>query len=118
LNLAVGSIVATLWYSERRLTLPPLDRSLRAVLQDLLARVDSASRAYEMAYVAFFAGAMVAISVTAWRRTGVGTWFAAAVVGTALAVLWARRSGRAYVSRMFGPYRSELANCLRDLDRP
>jgi hypothetical protein len=117
LNLAVGAIAATLWYSERRLTALPLDRSLHDVLEDLLVRIDAASRAYEVAYVGFFASAMVALAVTAWWRTGVGVWFTAAIVGGALAVLWARQSGHAYVRRMFGPYRSELAACLRDLDR-
>ena len=117
LNLAVGAIVATLWYSERRLTGLPLDRSLHEVLEDLLVRVDAASRAYEVAYVGFFASAMVAIAVTAWWRAGVGVWFTVVIVGGALAVLWARKSGHAYVGRMFGPYRSELADCLRELDR-
>ena len=116
LNLAVGAIVASLWYSERRLTALPLDRSLHDVLEDLLVRVDAASRAYEVAYVGFFASAMVAVAVTAWWQSGVGVWFMAAIVGGVLAVLWARQSGRAYVGRMFGPYRSELADCLRDLD--
>jgi hypothetical protein len=117
LNLAVGAIVATLWYSERRLTRLPLDRSLHDVLKDLLVRVDAASRAYEVAYVGFFASAMVAMAVTAWWRAGLGVWFGAALVGGGLAVLWARRSGHGYVDRMFGPYRSELADCLRELDR-
>lgn len=117
LNLAVGAIVATLWYSERRLTGLPLDRSLHDVLEDLLVRVDAASRAYEVAYVGFFASTMVAIAVTAWWQAGVGVWFVAAIVGGVLAVLWARQSGHAYVGWMFGPYRSELADCLRDLDR-
>jgi hypothetical protein len=117
LNLAVGAIVSTLWYSERRLTRLPLDRSLHDVLKDLLVRVDAASRAYEVAYVGFFASAMVAMAVTAWWRAGLGVWFGAALVGGGLAVLWARRSGHGYVDRMFGPYRSELADCLRELDR-
>ena len=117
LNLAVGAIVATLWYSERRLTSLPLNRSTHEVLEDLLVRVDGASRAYEVAYVGFVASAMLAIAVTAWWRAGMGVWFTAAIVGGALAVLWARRSGHAYVGRMFGAYRSELADCLRELDR-
>ena len=116
LNLAVGAVVATLWYSERRLTELPLDRSLREVLEDLLGRVDAASRTYEVAYVGFFASAMVAMAATAWWQIGLGVWFTAALIGGGLAVLWARRSGKAYVGRMFGPYRSELADCLRELD--
>jgi len=117
LNLAVGAIVATLWHSERRLTGLSLDRSLHEVLEDLLVRVDAASRTYEVAYVGFFASAMIAMAVTAWWQAGLGVWFTAALVGGGLAVLWARRSGHAYVGRMFGPYRSELADCLRELDR-
>ena len=116
LNVSVGAIVATLWYSERRLTRLPLDRSMHEVLEDLLVRVDAASRAYELAYIGFVASAMVLIGITTWRA-GVGVWFTAVVVAGALAILWARRSGRAYVDRMFGPYRSELADSLRQLDR-
>ena len=116
LNLAVGAIVATLWHAERRVTGLPLDRSMHEVLEDLLVRVDASSRAYEVAYVGFVAFAAVAIAVTAWWRTGLGVWFTGAIIGGALAVLWARRSGHAYVDRMFGPYRSELADCLQELD--
>ena len=117
LNLAVGAIVATLWYSERRVTGLPLDRSVHEVLEDLLVRVDAASRAYEVAYVGFFASAMVVIAVSAWWEAGAGVWFIAALVAGALGVLWARVSGRAYVDRMFGSFRSELADCLRELER-
>jgi hypothetical protein len=117
LNVAVGAVVATLWYSERRLMGLPLDRSLHEVLENQLARIDAASRAYEVAYVGFFAAAVIVLALTAWWRAGLGAWFTAALVGGGLAVMWARRSGHAYVGRMFGPYRSELADCLRDLDR-
>jgi multisubunit Na+/H+ antiporter MnhB subunit len=117
LNLAVGAIVATLWYSERRLASLPLDRSVRQVLNDLLIRVERASRAYEMAYVGFIACAMASIGVTAWWQTRSGVWLTLTILGGALAVLWARWSGRAYVNRMFGPSRAELADCLRELER-
>ena len=116
LNLSVGAIVATLWYSERRLTRLPLDRSMHQVLEELLVRVDAASRAYEVAYVGFFAAAMVLVGVTTWRA-GAGVWFVAVIIAGALVVLWARRSGRAYVDRMFGRYRAELTDSLRQLDR-
>jgi hypothetical protein len=95
LNLAVGVVVATLWYSERRLTGPPLDRSLHEVLENLLVRVDAASRAYEVAYVGFFAAAMIVLAVTAWWRAGLGIWFTVALLVGGLAVMWARRSGHA-----------------------
>jgi hypothetical protein len=117
LNLAVGAIIATLWYSERRLAGPPLDRSVRQVLNDLLIRIERASRAYEIAYVGFIACAMASIGVTAWWQTKSGVWLTLTILGGALAVLWARWSGRAYVNRMFGPYRAELADCLRELER-
>ena len=116
LNLSVGAIVATLWYSERRLTRLPLDRSMHQVLEELLVRVDAASRAYEVAYVGFFAAAMVLVGVTTWRA-GAGVWFIAVIIAGALVVLWARLSGRAYVDRMFGRYRAELTDSLRQLDR-
>jgi hypothetical protein len=117
LNLAVGGIVATLWWSERRLARAPLDRSVRQVLEDLLTRVESAGRAYEIAYVGFIACAIAAIGLTVWSQTESGLWLTSIVLGGALAIVWARRSGRAYVKRMFGPYRAELADCLRELDR-
>jgi hypothetical protein len=118
LNLAVSAIIATLWYSERRLAGPSLDRSVRQVLNDLLVRVEWASRAYEIAYVGFIACAMTSIVVTAWWQTRSGVGVTLTILGGALAVVWARRSGRAYVNRMFGPYRAELADCLRELERP
>ena len=113
LNLAVGALRPGHWAAFDRAA---AGRSYD-VLEDLLVRVDAARRAYEVAYVGFIASAMVAMVVTAWWQAGVGVWFTAAVVGGALAVIWARRSGHAYAGRMFGPYRSELADCLRQLDR-
>jgi hypothetical protein len=117
LNLAVGAIIATLWYSERRLTALPLDRSVRQVLTDLRSRVEMASRAYEIAYVGFILCAMASIAVITWRQTESGVWLTLTILGGALAVLWARWSGRAYVNQMFGPYRAELDDCLRELER-
>ena len=70
MNLAVGAIVATLWYSEWRLMRPPLDCSLHDVLENLVVRVDAASRAYGMAYVGFFASVMAVLPVTEWWRAG------------------------------------------------
>jgi hypothetical protein len=49
-------------------------------------------------------------------QAGFGVWFTLAIAVGALGILWARSSGHAYVDWMFGRYRSELANCLRDLD--
>jgi Flp pilus assembly protein TadB len=118
LCLAVAGIVATLWYSERRLTGLRLDRSVREVLEDMLNRVDWACRAYEMAYVGFIGCAAGAVVVIAWWQAWSGAWLTLAIVCGALAVLWARRSGRAYVDRMFGRYRSELSAWLEELDRP
>jgi hypothetical protein len=116
LNLAVGAIVATLWYSERRLSALPLDRSVRQVLHDLLGRVEGASRTYEMAYVGFITCAAALVGLTAWWQAGPGVWLMLAIVGGALAVGWARWSGRAYADRMFGRYRSDLVDCLRELE--
>jgi Flp pilus assembly protein TadB len=116
LTLAVGGIVATLWRSERRLRTLAFERSVHDVLEGLLVRVEAASRAYELAYVAFFGCVMVLMAVTAWLQAGFGVWFTLAIAVGALGILWARSSGHAYVDWMFGRYRSELANCLRDLD--
>jgi hypothetical protein len=118
LNLAVAVIIVTLWYSERRLMGSALDRSVHDVVEDLIARVDAASHAYQHAYVAFFVCAMGLISVTTWWQAGVGGWFMLALAASVLAFFWARSSGQAYVERLFGPYRFELADCLRQLEEP
>jgi hypothetical protein len=118
LTVAVGAILATLSYWERRLAGLALDRSVREVLGDLVRCVRSAGRAYEIAYVGFIAAAMVSIGVVVWERTGSAVWLALTLLGGALAVVWARSSGRAYVNRMFGRHRAELADCLRELERP
>src|SRR5687768_1211707 len=58
LSLAVSAIVATLGYSERQLTTPPLDGSVRQVFTELRRRVERAGRAYEIAFVGFIACAV------------------------------------------------------------
>jgi hypothetical protein len=118
LIVAVGAIIGTLWYSERRLTTQPLDRSTRQVLTDLVTRVDETGRAYEIAYTGFIACAIAAAGIMGWRQTSSLMWIIIAIPSLVIAVIWARRSGRAYVNRMFGPYRAELADCLRELEKP
>jgi len=50
-----------------------------------------------------------------WRH-GAGWPLAAAVAGSVLAVLWSHRSGNRYVDSMFRRYRTEVADCLRQLE--
>ena len=117
LNLAVGAIIATLWYAEKRLAGPPLHYSVRRVLADLLSRVAWAARAYEIAYVAFIGCAIALVCVAAWRQTSSLVWLTLTILAGAAALVWAFWSGRGYVDRMFGPYRAELADCLRELEK-
>ena len=116
LTVAVSAIVATLWYSERRLTATPLDGSLREVLTEFHRRVEQAGRAYEVAYVGFIACAVAVTAIAAWRQTHSIVWVLLAISVGGLAVVWAGRSGRVYVDRMFGPYRAELSECTRELE--
>jgi hypothetical protein len=116
LNLAVGAIIATLWYSQKRIADLPLHFSVHQVLVGLLSRVESASRAYQIAFVGFIGCAVVLINITTWRQTRSGVWLTLTVLAGAAALGWASRSGRTYVSQMFGPYRAELADCLREVE--
>lgn len=116
LTVLFVAIPVVLWQSERRLANVPLDRALRVVLVDLMERIDAASRAYLAAYVAMFVCAAGVAVVVAWSRSGLGIVFAGALAAGALAVAWGYASGRAYVRRMFHHDRSELTECLRQLD--
>lgn len=115
-GLMLGGIIVTLWRAERSIEDTPLDRSLRDALVDLALKVDAAGRAYVAAYVTVFVVAAVALVAHVLWRYGAGGLFGGALVLGAGAVMWARRSGRGYVERMFRRYRVDLAECLHELD--
>jgi hypothetical protein len=112
-----AGVIATLWMWERRLAAAPLDRPLRVVLDELIARIEGAGRAYLTAYVIVFVCAAVILAAVIWVKRGPDMWFAAALVVGVLGVAWSYRSGRSYVDRMFESYRTSLADCLQRLDR-
>lgn len=117
-GLLLGTVMATLWWAQRRIEDVALDRSVRDALVDLAARVDWAGRAYLAVYVALFvvtAGVLVGF---VWWRHGVSPQLAGAGTAGVLGVVWSHRSGRAYVERMFRRYQVELAECLRQLHEP
>jgi hypothetical protein len=110
-----GTLIATLWYAERRLAAAPRDLSLRDALYQLLAAIERTSHTYLVAFVAVFASASVLIAGLFWWRNGIDRRLAFALVAGALAIAWAYWSGRDYVRRIFGPYRAALTECLREL---
>jgi uncharacterized protein YneF (UPF0154 family) len=112
----IGGVMVTLRWAERRLEDAPLDRSLRDALTDIGSKLDAACRAYVAAYVVFFVVSSLILLGVIWWRNGVGSLFAGSLVIAALAVVWAYRSGRGYVERMFRRYRVDLSECLRQLD--
>jgi len=114
--IMLGAMMATLWFSERRLAMTPLDSNLHDVLRDLLAGIDVASRAYLAAYVVLFIAGTVIVALLVWWKNGVDWPFVAITIGGAMAIVWSYWSGRVYVDRMFGPYRSALTECLRELN--
>jgi amino acid transporter len=114
--VVLGSIIMVLWLAERRLAAMSVDGSLRDVLIELIARIDWASRAYHAAYVLVFIGSGIVIAIVIWRRQGVGPMLGATLLAASVAVMWAYASGRAYVQRMFRQTRTDLGDCLRDLD--
>ncbi len=112
----LGGLMLTLWFFERALRRAPLDGNLRDVLTALLAGVEAASHAYLLAYVLVFVCGVTVISATIGWRSGFGARFAASLAVGMIAIAWSFWSGRAYVERMFGRYRTALADCLRELN--
>ena len=115
ITVFLAGIPLTLWFEERRLAQIPLSQPLRDVLTAFIARLDAAGRAYLRAYVAVVGAGGAAGAVMIGHRAGfwAGVLAALALVG---GVAWAYQSGAAYVSRVFGRERDELADCLRRLD--
>lgn len=112
----LGIVLLTLFYEERRLTRAPMGGSLKESLRGLLAMLDSTARAYLAAYmVVMVAGLGMLVGVAIWK-TGVGFFSMVVLAACAAGVVWAYRSGHAYLRRMFGNYRRELVACLRELE--
>ena len=112
----LGGVIVTLWRAERRIAEAPLDGSVEEALTRLLSELDAAGRAYVAVYVGLFVVAGASLTGAVWWRDGVGPLFAGALAGTVLAVVWSRRSGRRYVERMFRRHRTELVDCLRQIE--
>ena len=112
----IGGIVVTLLRSERAMARAPLDRSLRDVLSDLLARIDVAARRYHLAYVAVFVAIVPVCIALVYARQGTGPWLAVSLLAGAGAIAWSYYSGRAYVRHKLQRWRQHLAQCLRELE--
>lgn len=113
----VGPILGVLAYKEYRLrTLPPSD-SLRQSLAALVAAIDSTSRFYLATYMICVVAGVGLVQGLLVRRHG-PTWIPAlALVAGGAFVVWAYRSGRAYARRIFRHDRTELTNCLKELEQ-
>lgn len=112
----LGIVLLTLLYEERRLSRAPMAGSLKESLQGLLAMLDSTARAYLVAYmVVMVAGLGALFGVAVWK-IGVGFISAMVLIACAAGVVWAYGSGQAYLRRMFGNYRRELMESLRELE--
>jgi hypothetical protein len=114
----LGAVMVALWWAERRIQDAPVDASVREALGRLASEVDAAGRIYVAVYVAVFVGSAAVLTTLVWLRQGAGWQLAAAVAGSALAILWSRQSGNRYVEGMFRRHRAELADCLRQLEGP
>lgn len=109
-------VFVTLLYKERQMSRAPMAGSLKESLGGLLAMLDSTSRAYLAAYMALIVAALVMMAgVAIWK---LGARFLTLVVLSACVAgaLWAFRSGQAYLEGMFGKYRRELTECLKEIE--
>lgn len=112
----LGMVILTLLHKERQLSRAPMGGSLKEVLRGLLAMLDSTARAYLAAYMVLMVTALgMLVGVAIWKF-GAGILSLAVLVGCAAGVVWAYRSGQAYVRRMFEKYRRELEECLQELE--
>ena len=111
-----GMVFFTLLFKERQLSRAPMAGSLKEALGELLAMVDSTARAYLAAYMALMVTALAMLVGVAVWKIGVGFFSLLVLVACAAGVMWAYRSGQAYVRRMFGKYRRELRECLKEVE--
>ena len=113
---ALAPIIGALAYKEYRLRTLPLEGSLRQSLAALAAAIDSTSRFYMATYmICVTAGVASVEGFLVWRYGASWIPFAGLIAGAAFLV-WAYRSGQAYVRRMFGDERAWLTNCLGELE--
>lgn len=112
----LGGIAVTLWIAQRRIAQTTLDGSLREVLTGLRSKIDAAARAYLAAYVVTFICSGAVLVGIVWWRQGPGIAVAGTLTCAALAACWSYWSGRAYVERLFHRDRSNVADCLRQLN--
>jgi hypothetical protein len=113
---AFAAMLSALWRSQRRIDGAALDGSLRDVLKQLLQDIERASRLYLASFVALFACGALLVAALFWQESGIDRRLGITVAVGTLAVAFSYWSGRAYVRRMFGPQRSTLIQCLRELD--
>jgi len=112
----MGVVIATLLCKERQFSRAPMGESLKGSLLELLALVNSTSRAYMVAYMTLMGLGLGVLAGMAFWKFGVGAPSFAVSAACAAGLLWAYRSGQAYVQRMFGKYRMALAECLREAE--
>ncbi len=117
LMASLAPIIGALAYKEYRLRTLPLGGSLRQSLAALAAAIDSTSRFYMATYMICVTVGVASVEGFLVWRYGVSWIAAGALVGGAAFAVWAYRSGQAYVRRMFGDDRTELMNCLGELER-
>jgi hypothetical protein len=113
---ALAPIIAALAYKEYRLRTLPLGGSVRESLARLVAAIDSTSRFYMSTYMLCVTAGVAFVEGLLLWRFGVSWIPATALLGGTAFLVWACRSGQAYVRKMFGDGRAELMDCLRELD--
>ena len=111
----LGMVVAALFYKQHQLRTLPLGGNLQQSLVKLISTLDSATRLYMAAYMACMViGLGVAQGLLFWRY-GVSALTLISLSAAVAFLAWSYRSGQAYLQRMFGHYRAELLECLREL---
>ena len=111
----LGMVVAALFYKQHQLRTLPLGGNLQQSLLKLIATLDSATHLYMAAYMACIViGLGVAQGFLFWRY-GLTSLTLISLSAAAVFLTWSYRSGQAYLQRMFGHYRAELLECLREL---
>ncbi len=112
----LGGVVAALFYKQYQLRTLPLGDNLKESLIALLATLDSARRTYMAAYMACVVIGVVAVEGFLVWRHGLTLLLLISLALAAVFVVWCYRSGRVYVQRMFGHYRADVSDCLRELE--
>jgi hypothetical protein len=113
---ALGPILGALAYKEYRLRTLPLGDSLRQSLAALVTAIDSTSRFYMVSYMTCVIVGVASVDGFLVWRYGVSWIPAATLVFSIVFLVWAYRSGQAYVRRMFGDDRAEVMQCLGELE--